>query len=56
MFEIYFDGITSAYGCYIQNARIIFDHEPGMNEIVRAIKEYGYKAFKLQTMKRFVEI
>ena len=56
MFEVYFDGITSEYGCYIQNARVIFDHEPCINEIVTAIKENNYKAFKLQTMKRFVEI
>lgn len=56
MFKIYFDGITSAYGCYIQNASIVFDHEPCMNEIVTGIKMYGYKAFKLPTMKRFVEI
>lgn len=56
MFEVYFDGITSEYSCYIQNARVIFDHEPCMNEIVTAIKENNYKAFKLQTMKRFVEI
>ncbi len=56
MFEVYFDGITSEYGCYIQNARVIFDHEPCMNEIVTAIKENNYKAFKLHTMKRFVEI
>ena len=56
MFEVYFDGITSEYGCYIQNARVIFDHEPCMNEIVTAIKGNNYKAFKLQTMKRFVEI
>ena len=56
MFEVYFDGITSEYGCYIQNARVIFDHEPFMNEIVTAIKRNNYKAFKLHTMKRFVEI
>lgn len=56
MFEIYFDGITSVYGRYVQNARVVFEHEPCMNEIVTAIKENNYKAFKLPTMRRFVEI
>ncbi|MBS6470151.1 MAG: hypothetical protein KH386_13510 [Bacteroides sp.] len=54
--EVVFDGITSDYGCYIQNASIKFDHEPGMNEIVQAIKFNGYKSFRLHQMQKFVNV
>lgn len=43
-------------GCCIQNAMVVVSEDYTMNQMVKAIKEAGYKAFMLNTMKRFVTI
>lgn len=53
--KVYFDGITEM-GCSIKNAMVDVPEDWTMNQMVNAIKEAGYKMFKLDTMKRFVEI
>lgn len=54
--KVYFDGITSAYGCYIQNACVILPEDYTMNQLVSAIKVNGYQKFKLHSMKVFAEV
>lgn len=55
MTKVYFDGITEM-GSVIKNAMAVVSEDWTMNEIVTEISEQGYKMFKLDTMKRFVEI
>lgn len=55
MEKVYFYGITEM-GCCIQNACVFVPNDYTMNQLVTAIKEAGYKAFKLNTMRIFVEI
>ena len=55
MIKVYFYGITEM-GCFIKNAMVVVPEDYTMNQLVKAIKENGYKAFMLDTMKRFVEI
>ena len=43
-------------GCCIYNAMVVVPEDYTMNQLVKAIKENGYKAFMLNTMKRFVNI
>lgn len=54
--KVYFDGITAAYGCYIQNACVILPEDYTMSQLVSAIKFNGYQKFKLPTMKVFAEV
>ena len=56
MKKVYFDGITSEYGCYIQNACVEAPEDYTMNQLVSAIKDNGYQAFKLSSMKVFAEV
>ena len=55
MKKVYFDGITEM-GCVIKNAMVVVSEDYTMNQMVKAIKENGYKMFKLDSMKRFVEV
>ena len=55
MTRIYFDGVTEM-GCVIKNAMVVLPEDYTMNQMVKAIKEAGYKMFMLNTMKRFVEV
>lgn len=55
MTKVFFYGITEM-GCYIQNAMVVVPKDYTMNQLVKAIKENGYKMFKLDSMKRFVEV
>lgn len=55
MTRIYFTGITEM-GCCIKNAMVVVPEDYTMNQLVKAIKDNGYKAFMLATMKRFVNI
>lgn len=55
MTRIYFEGITEM-GCVIQNAMVVLPEDWTMYQLVKAIKENGYKMFRLSTMRRFVEI
>lgn len=54
--KIYFDGITSAYGCFIQNACVTLPEDYTMNQLVSAIKNRGYQKFKLRSMNAFAEV
>lgn len=56
MKKVYFDGITSEYSCYIQNACVILPEDYTMNQMVSAIKDNGYRKFKLPSMKVFAEV
>lgn len=51
--RVYFDGITEM-GCVIKDAMVVVPEEYTMNQMVKAIKDEGYKMFKLNTMKIFV--
>ena len=55
MKKVYFDGITEM-GCVIKNAMVVVSEDYTMNQMVKAIKDNGYKMFKLDSMKRFVEV
>lgn len=52
MKKVYFMGITNM-GCCIMNACVTVSNDYTMTELVRAIKNADYKAFKLNTMSRF---
>lgn len=54
--KVYFDGITAAYGCYIQNACVVLPEDYTMNQLVTAIKFNGYRKFKLQSMGVFADV
>ncbi len=54
--KVYFDGITSTYGCYIQNACVTLYEDYTMNQLVSAIKSNGYQMFKLHSMKTFAKV
>ena len=56
MKKVYFDGITSEYGCYIQNACVFLPEDYTMNQLVSAIRANGYQKFKLRSMKVFAEV
>lgn len=48
--------ITKVYGCVVYTSIKVRD-DYTMNEVVTAVRNRGYKAFRLvDTMKRFVEI
>lgn len=47
MKKIYFNGETKEYGCYIQGASVTVSDDYTMSEVVRAIKNAGYKTFIL---------
>lgn len=54
--KVYFDGITAAYGSYIQNACVILPEDYTMLQLVSAIKLNGYKMFKLHSMNVFAKV
>ena len=52
--KVQFYGITAmGCGCY---ASVIVPEDYTMNQLVQAIKNAGYTAFRTETMKRIVEI
>ena len=53
--NVYFDGELES-GVYVQNAMVVLNEDWTMSQVVRAIKESGYKSFMLRTMKRLVRI
>ena len=53
--KVYFDGVLEC-GAYIQGADVVVPENYGMGQLVRAIKQAGYKAFKLDTMRVLVKI
>lgn len=53
--KVYFDGVLEC-GAYIMGADVVVPENYGMGQLVRAIKHAGYKAFKLDTMRIFVNI
>jgi Mg/Co/Ni transporter MgtE len=53
--KVYFDGELES-GAYIQNAMVVLNEDWTMGQVVKAIKESGYKSFMLRTMKRLVRI
>lgn len=55
MERVYFTGITNG-GCCIQGAMVVVRKDCGMAELVRAIKNDGYKMFMLDTMRRFATV
>ena len=48
MVKVYFDGETS-YGSFIYGASVILPEDYTMNQLVTAIKDSGYRTFKLGT-------
>jgi hypothetical protein len=42
--------------CTIMGADVVVPENYGMGQLVRAIKQAGYKAFKLETMRVLVKI
>lgn len=56
MTELLIQAITKEYGCIVY-ATLIVSEDYTMNEVVRTVRDYGYKAFRIiDTMKRFVEV
>ena len=55
MVKVYFDGETS-YGSFIYGASVILPVDYTMNQLVTAIKDSGYRTFKLGTMRRLAKI
>ncbi len=55
MVKVYFDGETS-YGSFIYGASVILPEDYTMNQLVTAIKDSGYRTFKLGTMRRLAKI
>lgn len=55
MERVYFTGITNS-GCCIYGAMVEVRKDYGMAELVRAIKNDGYKMFMLDTMRRFATV
>lgn len=56
MTELLIQAITKEYGCIVY-ATLILKEDYTMNEVVKTVRENGYKAFRIvETMKRFVEI
>lgn len=53
--KVYFDGVLEC-GAYIMGANVVVPENYGMGQLVRAIKQAGYKAFKLDTMRVLVNI
>lgn len=53
--KVYFDGVLES-GAYIMGANVEIPENYGMGQLVRAIKQAGYKAFKLDTMRVLVNI
>ena len=53
--KVYFDGVLEC-GAYIMGADVVVPENYGMAQLVRAIKQAGYKAFKLDTMRVLVKI
>lgn len=56
MTNIEIQAITAEFGCTVY-ATITVSEDYTMNEIVKAVRNRGYKAFRIiNTMKRFVEV
>nr|DAL50896.1 MAG TPA_asm: hypothetical protein [Caudoviricetes sp.] len=55
MIKVYFNGLTE-YGSCIYDAVVFVPEDYTMNQLVSAIKEEGYSAFMLPSMRRFVKI
>lgn len=53
--KVYFDGVLEC-GSYIMGADVEVPENYGMGQLVRAIKQAGYNAFKLDTMRVLVKI
>ena len=53
--KVYFDGVLEC-GAYIMGADVVVPEYYGMGQLVRASKQAGYKAFKLDTMRVLVKI
>lgn len=54
--RVYFNGETKENGAYIQNAMVVVSEEYTMTELVKAIKEAGYRTFMLQNMNRLARV
>lgn len=52
---VYFNGVLDC-GAYIYGAEISLPENYTMNQLVKAMKENGYKAFMLETMRRLYYI
>ena len=55
MIKVYFNSLTE-YGSCIYDAVVFVPEDYTMNQLVSAIKEEGYSAFMLPSMRRFVKI
>lgn len=56
MTNLNIQAITNEYGCVVYTT-IKVSNDYTMNEVVRTVKENGYKAFRIiDTMKRFVNV
>ena len=53
--KVYFTGILNCGAC-IYGAEVEVREGYGMSELVRAIKEAGYKMFKLDSMRVFAKV
>lgn len=53
--KVYFDGILEC-GAYIRGADVEVREDYGMNELVRAIKAAGYKAFMTENMRVLAKV
>lgn len=54
--KVYFDGELEC-GAYIQGAMVVLNEDWTMTQLVKAIKESGYKSFMLiESMRRLVRI
>lgn len=56
MKKVYFDGETEIYGCYVQGACVTVSDDYTMIELVKAIKNAGYKAFMIDGMRRLAKV
>ena len=55
MTKVCFTGITNM-GCCIYGCEVFLPEDWTMNQLVKELKEQGYKMFMLNTMKRFAEV
>ena len=53
--KVYFDGVLEC-GAYIKGADVEVREDYGMNELVRAIKAAGYKAFMTDNMRVLAKV
>ena len=53
--KVYFNGVLEC-GAYIMGAEVEVPENYGMGQLVRAIKEAGYKKFMTETMRTMANV